>query len=124
MLAYTLVRNKAYKNVSSIFEDEDRRDLENDTITVIKGLEGSYPNFFYIVELDETEPLKEGDEIISIKNRQDYEKFVANFGIRRTSNTFWQTADWFQARAPSAGVAREWVAGNGLSECNSSAHWD
>ena len=99
IVAYTLVRNKAYKNVSSIFEDEDRRDLENDTMTVIKGLEGSYPNFFYIVDLDETEPVNEGDEIISIKNRRDYEKFVANFGIRRTSNTFWQTADWFQARA-------------------------
>jgi uncharacterized protein related to proFAR isomerase len=98
-VAYTLVRNKAYKNVSSIFEDEDRRDLENDTMTVIKGLEGSYPNFFYIVDLDETEPLNEGDEILSIKNRQDYEKFVANYGIRRSSNTFWQTADWFQARA-------------------------
>ena len=99
IVAYTLVRNKAYKNVSSIFEDEDRRDLENDTMTVIKGLEGSYPNFFYSVDLDATEPLKDGDEIISIKNRQDYEKFVANYGIRRTSNTFWQTADWFQARA-------------------------
>ena len=99
IVAYTLVRNKAYKNVSSIFEDEDRRDLDNDTMTVIKGLEGSYPNFFYIVDLDETEPVNEGDEIISIKNRRDYEKFVANFGIRRTSNTFWQTADWFQARA-------------------------
>ena len=57
-MAYTLVRNKAYKNVSSIFEDEDRRDLENDTMTVIRGLEGSYPNFFYSVDLDETEPLR------------------------------------------------------------------
>ena len=67
-----------------------------------KGLEGSYPNFFYSIDLDATEPMREGDEVISIKDREDYEKFVARFGVRRTSNRFWETADWFQAQAREA----------------------
>ena len=101
-LAYTLVRNKAYKNVTSMFtseDGEDLRDQENDSMTVIKGLEGSYPNFFYIVDLDATRPSNEDNKIISIKNRKDYEKFVANFGVRRTSSSFWETADWFRIQA-------------------------
>jgi len=96
-LAYTLVRDKSYRNVTSMLENEDRHDPDHDTMTVIKGLEGSYPNFFYVIDLAETEPFHEGAQIISIQSPEDYQKLIATFGIRRTSNRFWETADWFQA---------------------------
>jgi hypothetical protein len=38
-LAYTVIRNKAYKNVTSIFKDEEdtkHRDFSNDSLTVIE----------------------------------------------------------------------------------------
>ena len=97
-LAYTFIHNKGYKHVSSIFSDEQQRknlqDIEDDTLTVIRGLEGSYPNFFFVVEIEEVEQF--ATQAASIKDRYDYEKFVAIYGVRRTNGAFWEEADWFQ----------------------------
>jgi hypothetical protein len=99
-LAYTLIHNKAYKNISSMFASEnhrelnDRRDLEHDTLSVVKGLQGSYPNFFFNIELSQVDEFAE--RYAAIKNRKDYERFVGLFGVRRTRSDFWETADWFQ----------------------------
>ena len=98
-LAYTLISNKAYKSVSSMFSGEtlgDRRDYEYDTQTVVRWLEGAYPNFFYVVELDDIEKFVE--EYNAIENREEYEDFVARYGKRRTSEDFWEHADWFNAQ--------------------------
>jgi hypothetical protein len=95
-IAYSMISNKAYKSVSSMFEDEkigDRRDYEYDTQTIVGWLEGVYPNFFYMIELDEVEEFVE--QYNGIKNRNQYEAFVARYGLRRTSEDFWLHADWF-----------------------------
>ena len=98
-LAYSLISNKAYKNVSSMFSDEssdDRRDYSQDTQTVVPWLEGAYPNFFYAVELDDIENFVK--EYSAITNREQYEIFVARFGVRRTDERFWEMSDWFNAQ--------------------------
>ena len=95
--AYTLIRNKAYKNVTSFLADErdrDRADIERDTMTVLKWLEGSYPNFFFSVALSEIEDFTK--HCAEIRNHEDYEKFVDQYGVRRTNPAFWELADWFQ----------------------------
>lgn len=96
-LAYTLIRNKAYKNVTSFLADEherDRSDIDLDTMTVVNWLEGSYPNFFFSVALSEIEEFAE--RCSAIRNRLDYESFVDRYGVRRTNPAFWELADWFQ----------------------------
>jgi hypothetical protein len=95
-LAYTMISNKAYKSVSSMFQNEsldDRRDYKDDTQTVVRWLEGVYPDFFYVIELDDIERFVA--DYNAIENRQHYEAFVARYGQRRTSEDFWQHADWF-----------------------------
>ncbi|MBT8119486.1 MAG: fatty acid cis/trans isomerase [Gammaproteobacteria bacterium] len=95
-IAYTMISNKAYHSVTSMFQHEslhDRRDYRNDTQTVVRWLEGSYPDFFYVVEIDDIENFV--DSYNAIENRKDYEQFVARYGQRRTSEDFWQHADWF-----------------------------
>jgi len=92
-LAYTLILNKAYKNVSSILADEDQRDRSSDTLTVVKGLEGSYPNFFFVVDHKDLEHFV--TTFKAIRDRNDYEQFVAVYGIRRTNQAFWDHSDWF-----------------------------
>ena len=94
--AYTLIRNKSYKNISSMLAEahQDLTDLENDTLTVLPGLFGSYPNFFF--EVDEN---KLGDFVkgyTAIRSEKDYRNFVALYGVRRTNPDFWRLADWFQ----------------------------
>ncbi|GBE08755.1 fatty acid cis/trans isomerase (CTI) [bacterium BMS3Bbin11] len=32
----------------------------------------------------------------AIRNHDDYEKFVDQYGVRRTNPEFWELADWFQ----------------------------
>lgn len=95
--AYTIIRNKAYLNVTSMFaseRDRDMTDIEHDTLTVVEGIQGSYPNFFFVVEADELEDFT--SRIMAVRTRDDYERLVGIYGVRRTSDAFWETADWFQ----------------------------
>ncbi len=113
-LAYTMISNKAYKSVSSMFSGEklgDRRDYEYDTQTVVRWLEGAYPNFFYVVDIDDIERFVE--EYNAISDRKQYEDFVARYGKRRTSEDFWEQADWFNAQ-----YAREEPTLSGIYDFN------
>jgi len=113
-LAYTMISNKAYHSVTSMFKDEsmdDRRDFKNDTQTVVRWLEGTYPDFFYVVELDDIERFVA--DYNAIENRQHYEEFVARYGQRRTSEDFWKHADWFNQK-----YAREEPKLSGIFDLN------
>ena len=98
-IAYTIIRNKAYKNVTSIFSNEDdteNRDYSHDSLTVVDGLEGSYPNFFFEVHIDDIEEFTQS--FTDLETHEDYETLIGSYGIRRTNEKFWTTADWFQAK--------------------------
>ncbi|MCK4676310.1 MAG: fatty acid cis/trans isomerase, partial [Gammaproteobacteria bacterium] len=113
-LAYTMIVNKSYKSVTSMFANaslDDRRDYKNDTQTVVRWLEGTYPDFFYVVELDDIEHFVK--EYNAIENRQQYEEFVARYGLRRTSEDFWKHADWFNQQ-----YAREQPILSGIFDLN------
>ncbi len=47
-LACSLVRNKMHTNVAFLLDEEKRREPEIDTLTVYRGLLGSYPNFMVL----------------------------------------------------------------------------
>ncbi len=94
--AYSMIYNKAYKSVSNLLQEDtpgEFRDYRFDTQTILPWLEGSYPNFFYVVKLDEIEKFVESYNAIS--NLREYEIFVARYGVRRTSEDFWAQVDWF-----------------------------
>ena len=90
---------------------ESRRDYKYDTQTVVRWLEGSYPDFFYVVELDDIERFVE--EYNALENRQHYEAFVAHYVQRRTSEEFWMHADWFNQQ-----YAREQPVLSGIFDLN------
>lgn len=96
-LAYTIILNKGYSNITSMFESEDLRDMSQDTLTVVRGLVGSYPNFFFDVESQDIEAFVSRFE--AIRHRDDYEQFVGLYGIRRTDLRFWSLSDWFHAKS-------------------------
>jgi hypothetical protein len=96
-LAHSLIRNKAYKNVTTFLADARQRDAEDiagDTLTVLDWLEGAYPNFFFAVDLADIDAFVE--QYAGIRGVGDYERFVGRYGVRRTNPKFWDTADWFQ----------------------------
>lgn len=113
-LAYTMINNRSYTSVTSMFasqEEINNRDYKNDTQTVIRWLEGSHPNFFYVVDLSDIEAFVK--EYNAIENRLEYEAFIAHYGQRRTSNDFWKHADWFSKQ-----YAREQPILSGLFDLN------
>ena len=49
-LLYSLVHNDAHTNVAFMFGEDKRRLPEDDTLSVVRGHFGSYPNFIFEVE--------------------------------------------------------------------------
>ncbi len=99
---YSMLRNKAYKNVLSLFSDErvrDKEDIEQDTLTVVDWLVGNYPNFFFQVDLKDIEAFTQ--HCASASDEKAFDALVRKYGVRRTDARFWPTADWFQDRYAS-----------------------
>jgi len=104
---YTLLNNSAHSNVAHLFSENDRRIPAEDTLTVLTGVVGTYPNAFFKVS---EQQLGEFVNILEqIKTPQDYVTLKDKFAIRRTSKKFWHYADqlhaWYKKhQAPSAGL--------------------
>ena len=97
-ILYSLVQNRDWSNVTSFLENaqNSNRNPAGDTLTVLRRLSGTYPNFFYVVAEPELEAFVAAAE--GVQNSSDYQRFVGTYGIRRTTADFWRHADWFHDR--------------------------
>ncbi len=92
---YTIVHNKEYKFVSFFLNDASTRDSldqENDSLTLMKGVEGSYPNLFINLTRDKIHTFME--DMANITTPLEYTQFIAKYGVRRTNSNFWKYSDW------------------------------
>ena len=95
-LAFSLLRNKTYQNLKFFLSDENNRsklDINSDTLSIVEGLEGSYPNLF--LTIDETEIDRFTNDFTNLHLDDAFQFFLARYGIQKTSSQFWQTSDWF-----------------------------
>ncbi|MEY2700171.1 MAG: hypothetical protein RIQ52_926 [Pseudomonadota bacterium] len=93
---YSLVRNAALSNLSTIFLESARRIPEEDSLTLVSGFVGSYPNFYLDVDAAQVEALV--GELLQVRTDQDFRKIADHYGVRRTDPGFWEVADWLTAR--------------------------
>ena len=91
----TILRNNAHLNITSMFEESKNRAPDEDTLSVVSGLLGSYPNALWRVEASELPQF--ADSLASIETAADYERFVDEYGVRRTDPNFWQHSDAMHA---------------------------
>ena len=91
----TIVRNNAHLNITSLFGEKKFRAPEEDTLSVIPGFLGAYPNAFLVV--DEVDLDRFVDMIATMRVEGDYTLLLDNFGVRRTSPDFWRQGDAFHA---------------------------
>ena len=104
---YTLINNSAHSNVAHLFSENDRRLPNEDNLTVLSGVVGTYPNAFF--QVDERQL---GDFISAlelIESEEDYGLLKDRFAVRRTHPNFWEYADelhtWYKKNQPdSAGL--------------------
>ena len=72
---------------------EDSRIMDEDTIDIVPGFVGSYPDFFLQVDYNDM-----GHFVNQYKNITDvvgYTVLVDKYGIRRNNPDFWLLSDWF-----------------------------
>ncbi|WP_341852631.1 fatty acid cis/trans isomerase [Vibrio vulnificus] len=99
---YTLLHNNAHLNISSLFNEEKNRDPANDSLTIVRGVVGSYPAAFF--SLNENQVAEFVQIITSMESEQDYAKLLDKFAIRRSSTNFWSFSDkvhaWYRNDQP------------------------
>ena len=88
---FTLVHNDGHTNVASMFHESRRRLPQEDTLTVVPGFLGAYPNAFFDVP---QRALSEfSDAVADLSSESDYAALMNRFGIRRSDPKFWSYAD-------------------------------
>ncbi|QIJ87222.1 fatty acid cis/trans isomerase [Vibrio coralliilyticus OCN008] len=99
---FTLLHNNAHTNISSLFDEEGNRDYENDDLTLVRGVIGSYPATY--LSLHENEISQLIDMLKNIRSEEDYVKLLDRFAIRRSSDRFWPFSDkihaWYKENQP------------------------
>lgn len=100
---FTLLRNNAHQNISSLFDEKSNRDPKHDSLTLVRGVIGSYPAAFWSLEESQIPELVK--RLKNLKSEQDYIKLLDRFAIRRSSDKFWPFSDrvhaWYKQNQPT-----------------------
>ncbi|HEY7883497.1 MAG TPA: fatty acid cis/trans isomerase [Cellvibrionaceae bacterium] len=88
---FTLLRTSAHSNLSALFGEEKRRLPDEDSIIVVRGIIGAYPNSFLLAT--EKELGLFAQTINGLTSEADYHQFRGQFGIRRADPDFWRISD-------------------------------
>jgi hypothetical protein len=92
---YSILHNSAHSNNAQIFKEAERRLPREDSLTVVSGYIGSYPNmFFQLVEKDVDNFVR---DIERMQGNEDYTRLVKRYGVRRSSPWFWKLSDSINA---------------------------
>ncbi|WP_019528944.1 fatty acid cis/trans isomerase [Dasania marina] len=99
---YTLLSNRARSNVLTLLRERSTLMPKEQTVTLVQGVVGAYPNIF--VQVPERQIADFVAEFTAIDSEQAYRKMLDSYGVRRTSSQFWPYSDWlhnyYQRREP------------------------
>lgn len=87
----SVLSNSAYTNISSMFHEDARHLVDEDTLTIANGVVGAYPNIFLSVNEAEIPELVR--RIAQLQSETDYSQLLDRFGVRRTNPDFWKLSD-------------------------------
>ena len=88
---FTILRNSAHSSISSLFDEASRRLPEEDSLTVLPGVVGAYPDTYW--KLAPTDLPSFVQSVQSLQKKQDYFDLMRDFGIRRSNASFWLHSD-------------------------------
>jgi hypothetical protein len=98
----SMIRNKAHSNVSHLFGESQRLIPEEQTLSIVEGVIGSYPNTFY--DLREEDLTDFVAEVAHLNSEEDYSNLLAKYAVRRTDQNFWSFSDsiheWYLQNSP------------------------
>ncbi|MET0341968.1 MAG: fatty acid cis/trans isomerase [Polyangiales bacterium] len=88
---FTLLRDSAHTNVAYLFGENKRRRAGEDSLDVLRGFVGAYPNAFFRVDRKQLASFVES--VRALTDIASYTALRARYGVRRTNPTFWQHSD-------------------------------
>lgn len=88
---YSLLHNDAHSNISTLFREAENRLPQEDTVTLVDGFLGAYPNVFYSVSAKELPDFV--DAVAHLGSEADYQTMMGRYSIRRTDDRFWAHSD-------------------------------
>ena len=91
LLYFSLLRNTGHLNVSHLMREEGQLAPDEDTLTVVPGFIGAYPNAILQATPAELPALTAA--LGALTSQADYSRFADRFVIRRTSAAFWPASD-------------------------------
>lgn len=115
-LVISAVVNRWHDNVTFLFGEKKTLDSARDTADFYPGFIGSYPNYFFEVNLAEV-----GDFVTLLKNYRgsdEDKRKLDKYGVNRSNENFWQKYDWFQDRFLQSDPGRA-----GLFDLNRYYYW-
>jgi hypothetical protein len=87
----SIMRNDAHLNMSSVFDENKQLIPSENTVTVLRGIRGYYPNALMQVDQDDIGSFVE--QMMSLQSENDYSRFLDDYGIRRSDSRFWALSD-------------------------------
>lgn len=88
---YTLIHNDAHLNMTSMFSESSNRIPEEDTVMILDGIIGAYPNAFYRLKDSQINDFIQ--TLFKVNNAENYSQFLDSYGVRRTNPNFWSFSD-------------------------------
>ncbi len=88
---FSVLRNSAHANITSLFDEAANRRPQEDSLDVLRGVAGDYPNAFWHLTPERLDGLAE--RVAALEDEDDYRALMADVGIRRTDPRFWEFSD-------------------------------
>src|SRR5574338_16580 len=94
-LYISLMRNTGHYNVSQIFELSELLDPSDNSLSLVPGVVGAYPNALYRLPASALPAFTEA--VARLASEEDYRTFASRYAVRRTSDAFWPASDELHA---------------------------
>jgi hypothetical protein len=91
---FTLIHNVDRNNVSLPLLKQARRRPQLDTVTLVPGIVGAYPNAIWVVKDSDLPDLAQ--RLATLNGRTTYLQLEREVAVARTNPKFWQHSDWLQ----------------------------
>jgi hypothetical protein len=91
---FTLLRNTGHSSVSHVFTESQAILPRENTLTVVPGFIGAYPNALYAVARDGLPDFRSA--IAGLTSEADYRALADRHALRRTRPDFWEHSDALQ----------------------------
>ncbi len=88
---FSVLRNTAHASVSRLVGERRELRPDEDTLTIVPGVVGAYPNAFYRATVDELPAMAAA--MRELRSEADYAAFSKRWGVRRTNPDFWAFSD-------------------------------